>query len=222
MASRAFKDEIYSHLARIGKAVSSPRRLELLDLLCQGPRTVEPLAGLAGLSIANTSQHLQVLRSARLVESDRQGTYVIYRIAQPEVCGFLSGLRMLAESRLAEIQQVANDFHESRGTMERITREELAERVRRGEVMILDVRPREEYLAGHIPGAVSIPLNDLERRVNELPPDRQVVAYCRGPYCVLAVEAVAVLKGYGIDAIRMSEGVIEWAEAGLPVAREAS
>ena len=214
---RQFKDAIYEQLGRVGKALASPRRLELLDLLCQGPRTVEALANEAGQSIANTSQHLQVLRAARLVETEKHGLYVTYRLADEKVCGLYRELRTLAESRLLEIQAVTREFLEQRGELEPVDRDALVARVRSGEVTLLDVRPPEEFEAGHIPGAVSVPLDELESRLADLPHDREVVAYCRGPYCVLAVKAVEVLKAKGFDAVRMEEGVPDWRARGLPV-----
>lgn len=211
---RQFKDAIYEQLARLGKAVSSPKRIELLDLLCQGPRTVEALAAQASLSVANASQHLQVLRAARLVVAEKQGLYVEYRLADDEVCRFFLSLRGLAEARLAEIEQVTRAYFEARGAMEPVESEELLRRVKKGAVTVLDVRPREEYLAGHIEGALSIPLGELEARLEELPRDHEVVAYCRGPYCVMAVEAVELLRDHGFDAHRIEQGVVEWRARG--------
>lgn len=216
--SRSFKDAIYQQFARIGKATASPRRLELLDLLCQGPRTVEALARQAGQSVANTSQHLQVLRAARLVEAEKEGLYVTYRLAGGQVCDFFQALRRLAESRLAEVERVTRDFLEARGALEPVDGSALIGRVRRGEVTVLDVRPHEEYRAGHIPGAISVPLPELERRLAELPRDREIAAYCRGPYCVLALEAVDTLRSHGFDAIRLEDGVPDWRARGFTVA----
>jgi len=216
---REYKDSIYEQLGRIGKAVASPRRLELLDLLAQGPRTVEVLAREAGLGVANTSQHLGALRAAELVTAERQGTFVTYRLASVEVADFFRALRQLAESRLAEIERLTRDFLEARGVLEPVDRETLLGRVRRGEVTVLDVRPSEEYAAGHIPGALSVPLADLEQRLAELPRDREVVAYCRGPYCVLAVEAVRLLRAHGFRAVRLEDGVPDWRARGFDVAR---
>ena len=216
---REYKDSIYEQLGRIGRAVSSPRRLELLDLLAQGPRTVEVLAREAGLGVANTSQHLGALRAAELVTAERQGTFVTYRLASVEVADFFRALRQLAESRLAEIERLTRDFLEARGVLEPVDRETLLGRVRRGEVTVLDVRPSEEYAAGHIPGALSVPLADLEQRLAELPRDREVVAYCRGPYCVLAVEAVRLLRAHGFRAVRLEDGVPDWRARGFDVAR---
>ena len=220
--NRRFKDAIYEQFARIGSAVGSPRRLELLDLLCQGPRTVEALARQAGQSLANTSHHLQVLRAARLVEAEKQGLYVTYRLAGEEVCTFFQALRGLAESRLAEIERITRTFLEERGALEPVQRDLLLERVRGGEVTVLDVRPREEFEAGHIPGAISVPLEELERRLSELPQGREIVAYCRGPYCVLSIEAVALLKERGFTALRMEDGVPEWRALTWPIETGAS
>jgi rhodanese-related sulfurtransferase/DNA-binding transcriptional ArsR family regulator len=214
---RQYKNAVYEQLARVGKALSSGPRLELLDLLCQGPRTVEALAKEVSQSMANTSHHLQALRRARLVETEKQGVYVTYRIADPEVATFLLALRRLAESRLLEIEAVTREFQKSRGEMEPVDREALIRRVRDGAVTVLDVRPPEEYAAGHIPGAVSVPLPELKRRLAEIPKRRQVVAYCRGPYCVLAVEAVALLRKHGFKAVLLDDGVAEWRARGLPV-----
>ena len=216
-STRQFKDAIYGQLARIGKSLASGPRLEILDVLCQGPRTVEALARQVGQPVANTSHHLQVLRRARLVESDKAGVHVTYRLADDEVCVFFRALRRLAEARLLEIEEVTSRFLESRAGMEAVDREALVERVRRGEVTVLDVRPPEEYRAGHIPGAVSIPLSDLECRLAELPRDREIVAYCRGPYCVMALDAVEVLRKSGFAAARLDEGVPDWRARGLPV-----
>lgn len=214
---RRFKDSIYEQFARIGKAVSAPKRLELLDLLCQGPRTVEALAQQASLSVANTSQHLQILRAARLVEAEKKGLHVEYRLADEAVGSFFLALRGLAESRLAEVDQVARAYFEQHGGLEAVQSEELLRRVKSGEVTVLDVRPVEEYRAGHIPGALSVPVGELKTRLKDLPKDREVVAYCRGPYCVMAVEAVELLRKKGFEAHRMEQGVIEWRARGWRV-----
>jgi len=209
---------IYQQLARIGHALGSAPRLALLDLLAQGPRTVETLALEAGLTLANASQHLKVLRQARLVEADKRGVFVTYRVAEDAVADFLGALRRLGEHRLAEVQQIALAFVEKRGNLEAIDKRRLIERVRAGEVTLVDVRPAEEYRAAHIAGAVSVPLKDLESRLASLPRHREVVAYCRGPYCVLAPEAVARLRLRGYHAVALGEGVSEWRALGLPVA----
>ena len=215
--NRRFKDSIYEQVARLGKAVSAPKRLELLDLLCQGPRTVEVLAEQASISVANASRHLQVLRGARLLETQKKGLYVEYRVADDEVCRFFFSVRGLAESRLAEIDKVTRAFFEQRGALEAVQCEELLRRVKGGEVTILDVRPAEEYRAGHIPGALSVPVAELKARLRDLPKDREVVAYCRGPYCVMAAEAVDILRGKGFKAHRMEQGVMEWRARGWRV-----
>ncbi len=222
MPNRVFKDVIYEQLARVGKAVAAPTRLELLDLLCQGPKTVEVLADQASLSVANTSQHLQVLRAARLVDAEKRGLHVEYRLAGEDVCEFFLALRNLAEGRLAEIERVTREYLAQRNAMETVAGAELLRRVKSGEVTVLDVRPPEEYRAGHIPGAVSIPLGELKARFKELPKARDVVAYCRGPYCVLAVDAVELLRRKGFKAHRMEEGVVEWRSRGGRVEAEAA
>lgn len=216
---RRFKSSVYEQLARLGKAVSAPKRLELIELLSQSPRTVEALAEQAGLSIANASQHLQVLRAARLVESEKKGLYVEYRIADEAVARFYVALRGLAESRLAEVEQVTRAYLEERGAMEPVAGEELLRRVRSGGVTVLDVRPAEEYRAAHVPGAVSIPVSELRERLRELPKDREIVAYCRGPYCVMAIEAVELLRKKGFRAHRMEQGVVDWRARGWRVER---
>ncbi len=218
MAEANLKKAIYKQLSRIGKAVASSPRLELLDLLCQSPRTVEALAREAGLSVANTSQHLQVLHAARLVDARKEGLFVTYRLADQQVCEFYRTLRTLAESRLAEIEAIVRQFNQGRESMEAVEKQALLERVRRADVIVLDVRPTEEYRAGHIPGAVSIPLRELEAHLSKLSRRRKIVAYCRGPYCVLAVEAVKLLRAKGFRAVRMEQGVPEWRAEGLPVA----
>ena len=215
--ARRFKDTVFALQAQTGKAVASPRRLELLDLLAQGPRTVEALARETSQTIANTSQHLQVLRGAHLVETEKRGLYVTYRLAGEEVTRFCLALRQLAESQTKELETAANGFLEERGQVEPVDQEALLARIRRGEVTLLDVRPEEEYHAGHIPGALSVPLAELERRLSELPRRREVVAYCRGPYCVLAIEAVARLRTRGYRASRLEAGVPDWRARGYPV-----
>ena len=212
---------VYEQLARIGKALAHPCRLELVDLLSQGPRTVEVLAQYTGQSLANTSHHLQVLRRARLVEAEKAGLHVTYQLADPHVSRFFLDLRRLGEARLAEIEQVRRQYRDARGAMESVDGDELLRRVRRGEVTILDVRPTEEYLAGHIPGAHSIPLAALRKRLAELPRRREVVAYCRGPYCVMAIDAVELLRKRGYRAHRMELGVVDWRARGWAIEKGA-
>jgi rhodanese-related sulfurtransferase len=214
---RVFKDSVYEQLARIGKAVSSPRRLELLDLLCQAPRTVESLAKEANLTVANASQHLKVLHRARLVEAERSGLFVTYRLADPEIGVFCRGLRILAESRLAEIERVLRRYLPTAEPIEALDREALLARAARGEVTVLDVRPVEEYEAGHIPGALSVPLKELESRLDRLPRDQEIVAYCRGRYCLLAVEAVERLRARGFEAKRLEDGMVDWRAQGFTI-----
>ena len=197
--------------------MSAPKRLELLDLLCQGPRTVEALAGQAAISVANASQHLQILRAARLVEAEKKGLFVEYRLADEQVCRFFHSLRGLAEMRLAEVEQVTRAYLTERGAMEPVQSDELLRRVREGAVTVLDVRPVEEYRAGHIPGALSVPVPDLKKRLAELPRTREIVAYCRGPYCVMAIEAVELLRKKGFRAHRMEHGVVDWRARGWRV-----
>lgn len=220
-SNRAFKDAAYAQLARVGKGISSARRLELLDLLAQGPRTVESLAEETAASIANTSQHLQRLRAARLVEAEKKGLYVEYRLADEHVSRFLSVVRDLAQIRLAEVERITRAFLTERGALEHVEGDELLRRVHDGEVTVIDVRPAGEYAAGHIPGALSIPLAELPRRLARLPKSRELAAYCRGPYCVMAVDAVALLRKKGFRAHRLELGVADWHARGWPVERPA-
>ena len=213
----SLKTAIYEQIARIGQATASSSRLELLDLLSQGPRTVEALAHQTGQTVATTSHHLQVLRRARLVEAQKAGLYVTYRLAAPQVGEFFLQLRSLAESRLAEVQHVTRQYLEGRGALEAVGNDELVRRVRAGHVTLIDVRPREEYLAGHLPGAISMPLGDLKKQLRELPVARDIVAYCRGPYCVMALDAVDLLRRKGFRAHRLELGVPEWRAQGWRV-----
>jgi rhodanese-related sulfurtransferase/DNA-binding transcriptional ArsR family regulator len=219
MVDRTAKAALFDEFARVGKALASGRRIELLDVLANGERNVEVLAGEVGLSVANASQHLQVLRRAGLVSSRREGTSIYYRLAAPEVLEVWRALRTLAASRLAEVERLAATYLGGRDALEPVTREELARRLEDGdELVVLDVRPAEEHAAGHLPGAVSIPLPELRRRLRDLPRDREIVAYCRGPFCAFAHEAVEVLTDAGLSARRLEDGLPEWAAAGLPVA----
>ena len=211
------KKDLYEQLARLGKAVASAARLELLDLLCQGPRTVETLAREAGLTVANASQHLRVLHAARLVETEKAGLFVTYRLADESVCAFFQALRSLGETRLAEVDSILRQFREAPDTLEPVEKKTLVSRIRKGEVILLDVRPEEEYWAAHIAGAVSVPLKELTARLAKLPRAKEIVAYCRGPYCVLAVEAVKTLRAKGFRAMRLEDGVPEWRAQGFPV-----
>jgi rhodanese-related sulfurtransferase len=220
MGDRAAKAALFDEFARIGKALASGRRIELLDVLANGERTVDALADEADLSVANASQHLQVLRQAGLVTGRRQGTSILYRLAAPEVFQLWQALRTLAASRLAEVERLAAAYLGTRDELEPVSREELARRLQDGDdLVVLDVRPAAEHAAGHLPGAVSIPVGELRRRLAELPADREVVAYCRGPYCAFAQEAVAMLRDAGFAARRLEDGLPEWQAAGLAVIR---
>ena len=216
---RAFKREIYGQFARIGKALSSGARIELLDLLSQTERPVEELATETGLSIANTSQHLQILRGARMVEVRRQGLFAYYRLADESVFRVWQALRTTGEARLLEIQEVIHTYLKERETMEAITAEELTRRLDKGGVIVLDVRPVEEYQAGHIAGAISLPLVEMAKRLRDVPTTKEIVAYCRGPYCVQSDAAVELLSKKGFKACRLAVGLPDWRANGLPVAR---
>ncbi len=217
---RAFKDQLYEQLARISRALANPHRLELVDLLGQSERSVEELAQLAALSVANASQHLQTLRAAQLVSARRQGPRVFYRLAGPEVFRAWQAIRDLGEGRLAEVQRLVRTYLEDRGKLEPVTAAELLERLREGKVVVLDVRPAEEFRSGHIAGARSIPVDELDARLHDLPRDQEVIAYCRGPFCVYSDEAVAALRKHGLSARRLAVGFPDWREAGLPVSKE--
>jgi rhodanese-related sulfurtransferase len=217
MGHRAFKDRLYAEFATIGKALASPHRLELLDLLGQGERSVDQLAREIGQSLANTSAHLQVLRQARLVEADKRGLQVVYRLAAPEVFTLWRTLRDLGTARLAEIDRLVETYLTDRASLAAVDLAELRRLVEEDTVTLLDVRPELEYRQGHIAGARSIPVDELERRLAELPRDREVVAYCRGPYCVYADEAAQVLQEQGFTVRRLEGGFPEWRAAGLPV-----
>ncbi|MCC6179841.1 MAG: ArsR family transcriptional regulator [Chloroflexi bacterium] len=217
MASRAFKDRLYGEFAVIGRALANPHRLELLDLLGQGERSVEALAQEAHLTLANASAHLQVLRRARLVEADKRGLFVVYRLANSEVSALWRTLRDVGASQLAEVDRLVETYLTDREALAAISKEELVQQIAVGTIAVLDVRPGVEYEQGHIVGARSIPIDELERRLTELSPDREIVAYCRGPYCVFADEAVSLLVDRGYRARRLTEGLPEWRAAGYPV-----
>ncbi len=210
------KEMLYEQFARIGKVLGNPKRLELIHILGQGERSVEELAAACGLGLTTASAHLQVLRQARLVETRRDGVKVFYRLADDSVYRLLLSLQEVARVRLVEVQQIARDYFEARDELEPVSKQELWERVQQGDVVVLDVRPADEFRAGHIPGAVSIPAEELPQRLDELPA-ADVVAYCRGPYCVLALEALEVLRGHGRQGSRLEDGLPEWRLAGLPV-----
>lgn len=217
MSHREFKGALYEQFARLGHAVSSPKRLEMLDLLGQGEKTVEVLAEQTETPVKNTSAHLRALRQARLVETRREGTYIYYRLADESVTRFLQSLQALGRSRLAEVEQIANLYLQSRDQLQPITLKELRRLVRSGEVTVIDVRPRDEYEAGHIPGALSLPVSELLRRLKEIPKSREVIAYCRGPYCVYSLDAVRILRKHGYRARRAEDGLPGWRMQGLEV-----
>jgi rhodanese-related sulfurtransferase/DNA-binding transcriptional ArsR family regulator len=214
---RDFKDRLYALYARIGKALASPQRLEILELLAQGERTVDSLATEMGQSLANISQHLQALRQASLVESRKDGLFVSYRLSHPSVFGLSTAIRTAAEHQLAELERLVRDHFGDRSDVEPVEMHELLKRARSRTVVVLDTRPPNEYAAGHIAGAISIPVDDLQRRLRQLPKDKEYVAYCRGPYCVYADRAVEVLRSHGRRARRLREGFPEWRAAGFPI-----
>jgi rhodanese-related sulfurtransferase/DNA-binding transcriptional ArsR family regulator len=216
-AKRAFKDSLFEQFALIGKALSSGRRLELLELLAQGERSVEDLAEQAGLTVANASQHLQVLRSARLAAMRKDGLYARYSLANDRALKLWLSLRDFGEAEIGEIQRVVRNYLQDRDEMEAISAEQLQARLDQGNLVLLDVRPEAEYESGHIRGATSVPVADLERRLSELPKRKAIVAYCRGPYCVFADEAVRLLRERGYRAQRLEVGFPEWRILGLPI-----
>jgi len=218
---RAFKDQLFGQFERVGHALGSARRLEILDLLAQGERSVESLAHETGMSVSNTSRHLQILRDARLVDVRREKLYIFYRIADDRVFLACQALRKLAEARLTEIGGIVAAFLRDRDSLERVDAAGLMDRLKAGNVVVLDVRPAIEYHAGHIAGARSIPLAELEVRLREIPKGREVIAYCRGPFCVFADEAVALLNGRGYRARRFELGFPDWQALGLPVEKVA-
>jgi rhodanese-related sulfurtransferase len=211
------KTLLSEEFARVAKALSSARRVELLDLLCQAERSVETLARLTGMGITNTSQHLQILRAARLVAVRKDGTRSLYGVSDATVCTFLYEMERLARARLGEADRIARGYFDRRDELDPVGREDLLERVRRNDVVVIDVRPAEEYEAGHIAGAISVPLDELKSRLAEIPRDVEVVAYCRGPFCVLAPQALDILCEAGIRARRLDGGLPEWRAAGHPV-----
>jgi rhodanese-related sulfurtransferase len=217
MRARDFKDAVFDQFARIAAAFASPKRIELIDLLAQGERHVEALAGEANLTVANTSQHLQTLKAASLVATRKTGLQVFYRLADPMVLEGYRAVQQLAKARLAEMGRLVNDYFSNADGLEPVESAELLRRARSRDVVVIDVRPPEEYAAGHIAGALSIPLGLLEQRLRTLPRNKRIVAYCRGPYCVLAAEAVRRLRAHGRKAVRLKDGFPEWRDAGLPV-----
>lgn len=217
MSIRNPKQALYEQFAIVAKALGHPQRLELIEHLAQGPRSVEALATKLGLPVANVSQHLQTLRRAGLLSAERDGKFVNYRLADDGVLSAFASLRTIAERHLAEVDRIVRGYFEARDGMEPVTRRELADRMRDGLVIVIDVRPPDEFALGHVPGAISVPLGELQGRLSEFDKDREVVAYCRGPWCVMSFEAVAALRSHGYAARRLADGMPEWRAAGMPV-----
>ena len=217
MSTRSPKSVLFAQFAAVAKSIGHAHRLELLEQLAQGERSVEVLADRTGLSIANASQHLQQMRRTGLVANRRGGKFVYYRLADDAVLQLLAALRSIAERHVAEVERVVRSYFDARDSMEAVSRAELLERSRAGTVTVLDVRPEDEFALGHVPGALNIPLRGLEARLSELDPAQEIVAYCRGPYCVLSYEAVAALRARGFRARRLEDGLPEWRAAGLPI-----
>ena len=217
MSSSIIKLELLEQFSRIGKALSSPGRLELLELLAQSERRVDTLAALTGMTVANTSQHLQLLRQVGLVVPRKDGLSVFYRLAGDDVVRLLSALTSVGETYLAEVETVVRTYLDHKDDMEPVTADELVKRARSAQVTVLDVRPVEEFAAGHLPGAINIPIGQLAKRLAELPRGKEVVAYCRGPFCLMSYEAMRMLRKKGLKARRLQNGLPEWRAAGLPV-----
>ena len=218
MNTRKIKDLLYEEVARIGKAVSSPKRLELLELLAQGEKTVEGLAAAANIDIKLASAHLKVLKSARLVETERTGRFIAYRLSGEDVSALWVNLRTVAEEHLVELKVAMDGIFSAPEKLDTETRRSLMSKARRGEVVVIDVRPAAEYQQGHLPFARSMPLDEIRQRIKELPADKDIVAYCRGPFCMMSAEAVALLKAHGLRAQKIADGTPEWQAAGLPLA----
>jgi len=217
MSTENFKQDVHVQLARVGKALSNGNRLELLDFVAQGPRSVDELAGMTRLSIANASKHLQELRRAGLVRARKEGLRVFYELAGPDVVGLIAALGHVAETRLTEMEQLVRTYITARDELEPIPAAELLKRSKQGLVTVLDVRPAKEFAAGHLPGAINVAVEDLGKHLGKLPKGREVIAYCRGPYCLLSVDAVTMLRTKGYKARRLEDGFPEWKASGLPV-----
>jgi len=217
MSSHHYKQKLFAELARVGKALGNANRLELLEFLAQGERNVEELVKLSGLTVANCSQHLQQLRQAGLIASRKEGQYVRYRLASDAVITLFVALRSVAEQQLAEVERLINAYLTVKDDLEPLSRHELLQRAREGLISVIDVRPEEEYRSGHLAGAINIPVSELQQRLTELDADQEIVAYCRGPHCILAFEAVARLRASGFQARRLQDGYPEWKAEGLPV-----
>ena len=218
MNKRQTKDLLYEEVSRIGKAVSSPKRLELLEILAQGEKTVEALAVEAGIDIKLASAHLKVLKAAHLVTAERDGRYIAYRLSGGDVSALWVNLRTVAEEHLVELKMAMDGIFSAPEKLDAETRRSLMSKARRGDVVVIDVRPAAEYDNGHLPFARSMPLDEIRQRIKELPADKDIVAYCRGPFCMMSAEAVALLKEHGLRAIKIADGIPEWQAAGLPLA----
>ena len=219
MSTQNPKRELFQQLARVGTALSSGTRLEFLELLAQGERSVDQLAAMTGVTVANTSQHLQKLRQAGLILGRKQGQYVFYQLTGDNVVGLLEALGNVGETHLAEVERIVRLYMAAKDDLEPVPAKELLDRVRKSLVTVLDVRPPDEFAAGHVPGAVNIPIQELERRLSELPKRKEVVAYCRGPYCLMSYDAVQLLRRKGLKARRLEAGLPEWRHAGMPIER---
>lgn len=217
MSTKNIKKELFEQLARLGKALSNGNRLELLEFLAQGERSVDSLAKVSGLTVANASQHLRQLHQAGLVTTRKEGLFVYYQLADEVVIDLLSLLRKIAENNLAEVDRLIRTYLAAKDNLEPVSADDLRQRAHEDMITVLDVRPVEEFSAGHLPGAINIPLHDLEKRLQELSPDQEIVAYCRGPYCMLAFDAVSKLRKKGYQARRLENGYPEWKREGLPV-----
>jgi rhodanese-related sulfurtransferase/DNA-binding transcriptional ArsR family regulator len=217
MSSPTPKQVLFAHFAAVAKTIGNAHRIDLLQQLAQGEQSVETLARKTGLTVANTSQHLQHLRRAGLIAARRDGTFIYYRLADDSVLDVLAALRRVAERNLAEVEQVVRGYFDNRDAMEPVTRKELARRLKSGDVTILDVRPEDEFALAHVPGAINVPLKELEARTAEIDPAKDIIAYCRGAYCVYSYEAVAKLRAKGFRIRRLEDGLPEWKAAGLPV-----
>lgn len=217
MSIRNPKQALFEQFAAVAKALGNPQRLEMIEQLAQGPRTVEALAAKLSLPIANVSQHLQAMRRTGLVTSERDGKFVRYRLADESVLAAFAAVRLVAERHSAEVERVVRGYFDRRDDMEPVSRQELNARIREGLVIVIDVRPADEFALGHLPGALNVPLGQLEEQLAVLPPDREIVAYCRGPWCVMSFEAVALLRERGFRARRMEDGLPEWGAAGLQI-----
>jgi rhodanese-related sulfurtransferase/predicted transcriptional regulator len=210
VTAREFKDSIYDQFSKVGKALSSPKRLEILDLLSQGRKSVESIAQFTEMSMANVSQHLQNLLEAKLVKVQKKGTYAYYELADKSVASFIISMRVLCQNQLAEVKRIKDNFLKQHDNLEAISLVEVRKRMNEGNILLIDVRPQDEYDAGHIPGAISIPIEQLQDHLSLIPKEKDIIAYCRGPYCFYAIQAVELLKNHGFSTDRIEAGIHEW------------